>query len=364
MAQKDDCICMVIGWPDTWSKGDSKFFKWCYDTGIFKDQYFKVGHASMCLIHKETKEIEYFDFGRYTCDNGMGRARGKNTDPSLAINLKAEINEKGKVTNVQEIVDYLFRIVRYTHGEGVIYFSFYDKMNYAKTMAFVDDLQQKGSVKYTTFLPDSTNCARFVSDAVRAGTSSAWDSFKLLFTPTYKASPIGTAIDVGYQTNIYRQENLDTPLENFRMTRWDNIKFLWNSTKGNLTGEKVTRPNLIAAQERPSNVPKTAQWLGGLGEGNWVSIKEEEIGGELYIRAISYYHDGIVNYDTIVATRVGVALDGNTPFDMNTPFEVTYDCNRLFVTVIQDGQKKRLFLIDDYASFQKKNIKKTVSSWT
>lgn len=151
MAQKDDCICMVIGWPDTWSKADSPFFKWFYDNGIFKDMYFKVGHASMCLIHKETKEVEYFDFGRYTCDNGMGRARGKNTDPSLAIKVKAEIDENEKVTNIQEIVDYLFNIVRYTHGEGVIYFSLYGKMNYAKTKDFIDDLQQKGSVRYTTF---------------------------------------------------------------------------------------------------------------------------------------------------------------------------------------------------------------------
>jgi hypothetical protein len=358
MAQKDDCICMVIGWPDTWSKGDFDFMKWCHDVGIVKDQYFRVGHAAMCLIHKETREIEYFDFGRYTCEKGFGRTRGKNTDPSLAIDLKAEIDKAGKVINVQEIVDFLFKNVHYTHGEGVIYFSFYDKMNYAKTMAFVDDIQQKGSEKYTTFLPNSTNCARFVLDALRVGTSSSWDRFKLLFTPTYKASPIGTAIDVGYQTNIYRQENINTLLENFKMTRWDNIKFIWNSTKGNFTGEKVTRPNLIEAQEQPKNVPEKAQWLGGLGEGNWINIKEENIDGVSCIRVISYYYDGIVNYDTIVAVK-----DGHD-FDVNTSFEVTYDCSRLFITVIQNGRKVRLYLVDDYVSFQKKNINKTVSTWT
>lgn len=358
---KDDCICMVIGWPDTWSKGVEPLFVAAHKYGIIKDLYFKVGHASMCLIHKETKKIEYFDFGRYTCAHKQGRARGMNTDPSLEITLKAKINDDGKVENVQEIVDYLFKIVRYTHGEGVIYFSLYDKMNYAKTMAFVNNIQEKGSVRYTTFLPASTNCSRFVCGAVMAGTSSFRDKMRLTFQPTYKASPIGTAIDVGYQSDIYRQENIDSPLENFKMTRWDNFKLLWNNTKGNLKGEKIFRPNLIDARERPSNVSEEAQWLGGLGEGNWVWIRPMETeDGEIVVRATSYYHDGEVNYDTIVSEK------GNANhFSIRKSFEVTYDCSRLFVTVHQNNQKTRLYLIDDFESFSKqKSIKITSKAWT
>lgn len=357
MGTKDDCICMVIGWPDTWSKGAEKFFGWCHDVGIIKDRYFKVGHASMCLIHKERKTVEYFDFGRYTCDKGMGRARGMNTDPNLKINLKAEIDKQGKVTNIQAIVDYLFKIVRYTHGEGVIYFSMYDKLDYEKTMEFVDEIQQQGSVKYTTFAPNSTNCSRFVCGALMAGTSSKWDRIKLFLTPTVRASPVGTAVDVGYQTNVYRQADIDSPLENFKMSRWGNFKLLWNNTKGNFVGEKVIRPNLIEAIERPSNVRESAQWLGGLGEGNWLDIRPEFIHGKSVIRATSYYHDGVVNYDTIVQAKEEGA------FNEKEAFEVVYDCSRLFVTVKQNGNKVRLYLVDDYESYSKKQINKTVSTW-
>ncbi len=355
MAQKDDCICMVIGWPDTWSKGAEKFFGWCHDVGIIKDRYFKVGHASMCLIQKDTGKIEYYDFGRYTCDHGQGRARGANTDPNLEIKLKAEFDTDGKMTNIQELVNYLFTVVKYTHGEGVIYFSMYDKMNYAKTMEFVDNIQQQGSVRYTTFAPNSTNCSRFVCGAIMAGTSSTWDRIKLFLTPTLRASPVGTAVDVGYQSNVYKQDNLESPLENFKMSRLGNLSLIWNNTKGNFVGEKVIRPNLINAANRPQNVPESAQWLGGLGEGNWVDVFEENINDETFIRAISYYHDGEVNYDTIVADKKGA-------FRPNEKFDVVYDCSRLFVTVKQKGQKIRLYLVDDFINFQKKT-NKTVSTW-
>jgi len=350
---------MVIGWPDTWSKGAEKIFLKLHEHGLIKDVYFKVGHAAMCLIHKDTKEIEYYDFGRYTCGHGKGRARGMNTDPNLEIKIKAKISEDGKVETVQEIVDYLFGIVRYTHGEGVIYFSFYDKMNYAKTMEFVDDIQQMGSMRYTTFMSKSTNCSRFVCGALMAGTSSSKDRTKLLLTPTFKASPIGTAIDVGYQTDIYRQEDIDSPLENFPMNRWDNIKLLWANTKGNLTGEKVIRPNLIDATGRPDNVPEKAQWLGGLGEGNWMLINPMEMDGEAVIRARAFYHDGDVNYDTIVATK-----DNDNEFDINAPFDVVYDCSRLFVTVKQNSKKIRLYLVDDFESYSKQKSIKTATAWT
>ena len=206
----------------------------------------------------------------------------------------------------------------------------------------------------------STNCARFVSDAIVAGSSSLKDKIKLILTPTFKASPVGTAIDVGYQSNIYRQRDIDSPLENFKMTRWDNIKMLWHCTKGNLRGEKIVRTDLVDAQARPANVPEKAQWLGGLGEGNWVLIDPIKLDGEENaIRATSFYHDGVINYDTIVAAK-----NNNVDFDINSPFEVVYDCTRLFVTVKQNGKKIRLDLVDDFETYSKQKSIKTATAWT
>lgn len=338
MKQIEDCICMAIGWPDTWSKGAEKFFGWCHDKGIIKDRYFKVGHAALCLIHKETGEVLYFDFGRYTCDHGRGRARGKNTDPNLEIKPKAIFDTTGNISNLKEIVNYLFSIAKYTHGEGVIYFSLYDKMNFAASMQFIDNIQQQGSVRYTTFAPNSTNCSRFVCGTLMAGSSSRKDKIKLFLTPTFRASPVGTAVDVGYQSGMYRQESADAPLEHFKMSRWDNIRLLFDNTKGNFVGEKVVRPDLIEAYERPQNVPHTATWLGGLGEGNWVYISEWKTPHTF--RARAFYHDGDLNYDTIVE-------DTTENFQVNESFSVTYDCSRLFVTVEQKGEKYQLRLVQD-----------------
>lgn len=339
ISEKENCIIMAIGWPNTWSKGAEKIFTWSYNNGIIKDRYFKVGHAAMCLIHKETKEVLYFDFGRYTCDKGQGRARGKNTDPKLTIQTKATFDAQGKVTNLQEIVNDLFNIVAYTHGEGVIYFSMYDKMNFEKTIQFIDNIQQQGSVRYTTFSPNSTNCSRFVAGAIMAGGTNWKDKVKLFFTPTLRASPVGTVVDVGYQSNVYRQENINSPLENFSMKRADYIKLLYDNIKGNFVGEKVERPDLIDAKIRPENVPHTATWLGGLGEGNWIYISPL-IQPHSY-RARAYYHDGTANYDIIVE-------DKTQSFDINKPYLITYDCSRLFVTTVQNNKRFLLRLIKDY----------------
>ncbi len=359
---KDDCICMIIGWPDTYAKSAEKIFTWFYDIGVIKDPFFKAGHASMCIIHKESKEIEYFDFGRYTSDEGLGRARGKNTDPHLEIKVKARIDENGKLGNLQELVDFLFTISRFTHGEGVIYFSLYDKMNYAKTIKFIDDIQQKGSMPYTTFLPNSTNCARFVCGALLAGSSVRRDKVRLLITPFIRASPIGNAIDVGYQSNIYRQRSLESPLENFKMTRWDNVKLLWSNMVDNLKGEKKIYPEPPQKPIKQSDdIPENAHWLAGLGEGNWISITPLEFDGQTCFRAVAQYEDGLVNYDTIVKA------EKEDEVDPSLPFEVAYDCSRLFVSIKQNGKKIRLYWLKDYQDVNKNLIRKlntSISTWT
>lgn len=339
----DNAICMVIGWPETWSKGAEKFFGWCHEVGIIKDRYFKVGHAALCLIHKDTGEIQYFDFGRYTCDHGMGRVRGSNTDPHLNIPLQAEFDPSGQIANLKEITRFLFSITRYTHGDGMIYFSLYHKMDWAKSLAFVDDLQQQGSVRYTTFAPNSTNCSRFVLGTLLAGSSSAKDKAKFVLTPTLRASPVGTVVDAGYESGVYRQQSAQEALEHFQMGRMGNIKLIFNNIKGNFSGEKVVRPDLIDKGEQPENVPQAAKWLGGLGEGNWIHLRAEEA----VIRATAYYHDGSLNYDTVVA-------DSESRFNPQSPHEITYDCNRLFVTVLQAGQRIRLRLVEDYPQYAKR----------
>ncbi len=356
----DNCICMVIGWPDTLAKGAEKFMTWCHKVGIIKDVYFKVGHAAMCLIHKETGKIEYFDFGRYTCDTGQGRARGMNTDPALEIKVKAKIDQNGKMINVQELVDFLFKIDRFTHGEGQIYFSLYGKMNYEKTMEYVDHIQQQGSVRYTTFMANSTNCSRFVCDAIIAGSSVEKDKRRLVYTPTYKASPIGNAVDVGYESNVYRQKDIDSPLENFKMTRWDNLKLIWNNNTRNFKGKKIVRPNKIDEVPRHESILGNAEWLGGLGEGNWVSITPVIYKGQACFRATAQYEDGMINYDTIVKAK-------DTEVDSNLPFSVTYDCSRLFVTILQANKKIRLFWLKDYKDVNTKLINtpnSKISIWT
>jgi hypothetical protein len=306
-----------------------------YKVGLLKSQYFRVGHAGMMLIPKSTGIPEYFDFGRYTTRLGWGRVRGAETDPTLRMEVRADFDKHGIIRNAEEISDYLLSRPHATHGDGIIYFSFYYKMNYALAKAHIQGLQQRGSVRYTTFTPNATNCSRFVCGSILAGGTSPKDKLKLLLTPTLRASPVGTVVDVGYESGVFRQKP-DGKLENFNMTRMDNLALLYKNMKGSFTSEAHSwqTGHFFDPFERPANVPESAQWLGGQGEANWILLSPWGEDGRL--RATAYYPDGRLSYDIIVKPQ------GNQNIDPDRPHQFIHDCTRIFVTVKQDGRQVRL----------------------
>ncbi len=344
---KEDCICVPIGWPDTWSKGGDKILKLLYKLNISKDQYYKVGHAAMLIIHKETGYVEYFDFGRYTTHPDNGRVRSEETDPGLHIPIQAEL-EGEKIKNLIEIVDYLFTISHITHGYGMIYFSLYPYMNYEKVKAFTDDLISKGSVRYTTFGPASTNCARFILGALLAGGTRRYDKIKGVLCPTFRASPVGTAVDFGYESDVFRKKDSESELENFPMSRWDNFKLLWDSVKVNLKGEKKTieRNNHLNPEPLHEDLDPSVQWLGGLGEGYWLRIRTLQ--NKLY-RITAYYPDSVINYDTVVVDESGT-------FDIDENYKFVWDCSRMFITIEQNNTKYKMDLVEDFVEWEKKHL--------
>lgn len=350
---QSDCFCIPIGWPDTWSLGEDQFLRWLYKWGISKDKYYKVGHAAMLLIQRSTGYVEYFDFGRYTTDPKRGRVRSEITDPLLHIPIQAKI-QADRIVNLEVIIDYLFTITRVTHGYGVLYCSVYPKMNYASTKQFTDNLIQKGSIRYTTFAPKSTNCARFVVGALLAGSTNRFDRLKLQLPLTLKGSPVGTAVDVGYISGIFRKEKKEAKLEHIEMNRWDNIGLLWSGLKGNLKGKKRTieRNNHLKAEALPTNVAHHAQWLGGLGEGVWLCLFK--LKNNKY-RVQGFYHDGELNYDIIVSDDSGL-------FDANLPFQFVYDCSRLFICLSQNGKIFKMPFFKDYQSVSQSIISKNNQS--
>ena len=75
-------IIVILSYPDTvvrpayWELS-SKIWPLI---GIGGKHAIQAGHAALLLIHKNKKEINYFDFGRYITTYGNGRVRSKEND--------------------------------------------------------------------------------------------------------------------------------------------------------------------------------------------------------------------------------------------------------------------------------------------
>src|SRR5690606_6246305 len=109
-------IAIPISWPDKTALGDEKWMAFLKQIGLVKNLHFKVGHAALLLIERNSGAIRYFDFGRYLTPRGYGRARSALFDPRLEIFTKALITPRGEIQNLEEILTELCEKEEATQG--------------------------------------------------------------------------------------------------------------------------------------------------------------------------------------------------------------------------------------------------------
>lgn len=63
-------IAISIAWPDQTARGDERWMSLLKRIGIVKNLNFRVGHAAIVLIERNTGQLRYFDFGRYITPRG------------------------------------------------------------------------------------------------------------------------------------------------------------------------------------------------------------------------------------------------------------------------------------------------------
>lgn len=190
--QKDTII--ILAWPQT---PVSAVGMW-YDTvpkllGILKNGYYKAGHAAAVLVNHKTKELKYFDFGRYHMPQKFGRVRDEQSDPELKIHLKADISDDNKILNIKEILLSL-NANKECHGEGILYASILENVSFKKAFRFAKNLQNSDAVDYGQYDLKGSNCSRFIASLAKAGNPERKIKFRLfaplLFTPMPKGNVI------------------------------------------------------------------------------------------------------------------------------------------------------------------------------
>ena len=181
LAYPEEFVAMVPGWyrrPLEW-------------IGVVNNGLICAGHSALVLINKETGILEYSDFGRYIAPVGKGRTRTMHTDPEVEFEIRAEFDQNGQITNKLDILRYIEAHPEKTHGGGTMYASFCYEVDYQRAKSFMTSMNERGSMPYDPFRKGSSNCSRYVYDAIQSGLTNSSTRIKHFLGNRFTPSPLG-----------------------------------------------------------------------------------------------------------------------------------------------------------------------------
>lgn len=332
---KHEDLAIILTWPDATIRGDESWMMLFKKIGIVKNLNFKVGHTGIVLIKRQTGEMLFYDFGRYITPRGYGRARSKESDPRLDIRIKA-ICQNDKITNLQDIICNFELLKEAMYGDGIVYFSVAQHINFEQAKAYGDACVTQGTFPYGAVARNNNNCSRFITRMlIRASEKYTW-RHSINFPETIKASPISNVVNAVPDRMIYSycpQQGL----KYFKMNRWQSFLFLVRKLGDNVWANKASLlPEDISIgcmryHSKPITVPKDAQYLGGVGDGAWFYIEENK-DQELIVKRFT--SKGELEYV--------ILGEASEPLNLQESYEVVYDSHLLFTHIQQNGKKIRI----------------------
>mgnify|MGYP003412384582 CR=1 FL=1 len=325
-------LAIILTWPDATIRGDEQWMMFFKKIGLVKNLNFKVGHTGIILVNPDDGMLLFYDFGRYITPRGYGRARSQLSDPLVAINIKAILNN-GKIDNIEDIIIFLETLKPAMYGEGKLLFTIVEGINYKLAKAYGDHCVLQGTYPYGALAKNNNNCSRFITRMLMKASKRFHHLHSINFPETLKSSPISNLINAVPDRKIYSY----TPEEGIvakKMNRFQSLWFLIKQLGDNVFKHKAALlpdDRIIGAMQyhtKPTTVPSDALYLGGVGDGAWYTIHAYS-NEHLLIKR--YTSTGILEY-----IAVGEATQ---QFDVNTKFDITYDSHKLFTHVIQNNIK-------------------------
>lgn len=181
-------FAIACAWPKTWCKAPGSWYdKLMNDIGISQNGYYRVGHAALILVDKDTGTCSYYDFGRYGTPDGYGRVRNPSVDHDLKIQTTAII-EGNHILNLKEILEEMYDS-NSSCCAGPL-FGTYASVRLEKVESKIDKLIEAKHIEYGPFIVKGTNCARFVNKVIRAGRPGLDRHTLLKFPLTISPTPM------------------------------------------------------------------------------------------------------------------------------------------------------------------------------
>ncbi len=178
---------IILAWPEGFVTASGSWYDKWWNPFLNKEGKYRVGHSALALVNSKTKNIHYFDFGRYHTPFGFGRVRDMETDPDISIKEKAEI-DNNKIKNIENILLDISANIEH-HGEGATYASLVNNINFKRAFNYAKIMQQKGLIPYGPFVLNGTNCSRFVAKTTRISGVSFLQRIRFKFPFCVSPSP-------------------------------------------------------------------------------------------------------------------------------------------------------------------------------
>lgn len=309
-----------LAFPDTFVRfSDEKYANDLLQlVGLGKKGIIKAGHAALVLIENNTGNADYYDFGRYITPLGKGRVRSAITDVELKIPFKALFAENGALCNVEEFLLWLESHPEKTHGSGRLVASVCDYIDYDKAKSYLLELQDKGSIPYSTFRKEGSNCSRIVTDTLLKGTDVSKIRKPLLRNKLFTPSPLGNVLKASMGNKMYQVENgvlLEYPASVFKEN-------LTNYFDKKTPIVKKKKPNVL------SSFLENAHFLSGIGSSAYFTIKPSQ---EQPLMEISRYtEEGEEDFRGLFETV--------SKFDILKKYRFVYDSHCQYCHIEQLGE--------------------------
>ncbi len=333
-------LAIILSWPDATIRGDERWMMFFRKIGLVKNLNFRIGHTGVILVENNSGALYYYDFGRYIAPRGLGRARSPFSDPRLRIRSRAQINDKNEIENLEEIAWELEGMQAATQGEGRLFFSVANGLNFTKAKAFADRIVEQGSHPYGAFARGNNNCSRFITRLLIHASRKYHFFHGLRLPESVKSSPLSNVVNTQPDRMIYTFSP-ELGLIRARMNRISSFLFTIRQLKDNfstrnaalLPDDRIVRS--LYPPKRPASVPEGAQWLGGVGEGAWYVITPSELSAQFDVAR--YTEWGELEYHLPFVSQQEI--------DSSLPLTVEYDSHMLFTTVSQNGRVLRLYAL-------------------
>lgn len=334
-------LAITIAWPEIPTRGDERWMNFLKKIGLVKNLHFKVGHAAIVLVNHRNGDLAYYDFGRYVTPLGYGRARSAQSDPRLTLTSKARLEGASEIVNIRMVLDEMHVKREATHGAGIMYFSVANSLSFNRASAYADKLVSEGPVKYGALAADCNSCSRFVAQVLLAGLPPRHKTRRMLLLPeSFKPSPMSNVVNARVDRMVYTFDGQTLSLQ--RLSRLRSFLYqakligesLSSSKAGDFPSDQI-RGHLTPPLRVPP-IPKTAQWLGGIGEGAWYAIEPTAEDGRQF-KVTRYDAKGVVLYSA--------RYTADRDWQPSANYKMTFNTEYRFVTVEQLGVTIRLSLV-------------------